>query len=166
MPRFPARFVQTDPAGHCNRQGYLQHRCYNKYGKRDLTASVHNNRSLFSRIAENIPNEFISIHHLGILDGDKEILDGPEVEGWGDALENYSFSENNGVTTVSVEMDTKEDYVDYFNETWPKALEILKKLSTVKASTSEEIRFELAQFQIDQLNQKKELEDSLDFFYD
>lgn len=48
----------------------------------------------------------------------------------------------------------------------PKSKEILKKLSTVKASTSEEIRFELAQFQIDQLNQKKELEDSLDFFYE
>jgi hypothetical protein len=83
---------------------------------------------MVSRIAENIPNEFISIHHLGILDGDKEILDGPEVEGWGDALENYSFSENNGVTTVSVEMDTKEDYVDYFDDTWPKALGILKDL--------------------------------------
>lgn len=39
--------------------------------------------------------------------------------------------------------------------THPKSKEILKKLSTVKASTSEEIRFELAQFQIDQLNQKK-----------
>ena len=50
--------------------------------------------------------------------------------------------------------------------THPKSKEILKKLSTVKASTSEEIRFELAQFQIDQLNQKKELEDSLDFFYE
>jgi hypothetical protein len=83
---------------------------------------------MVSRIAENIPNEFIYIHHLGILDGDKEILDGPEVEGWGDALENYSFSENNGVTTVSVEMDTKEDYVDYFDDTWPKALGILKDL--------------------------------------
>ncbi|MBC8883709.1 SRPBCC domain-containing protein [Flavobacterium piscinae] len=83
---------------------------------------------MVSRIAENIPNQFISIHHLGILDGDKEILDGPEVEGWGDALENYSFSENNGVTTVTVEMDTKEDYADYFDGTWPKALAILKEL--------------------------------------
>lgn len=81
---------------------------------------------MVSRIAENIPNQLISIQHLGILDGDKEILDGPEVEGWGNALENYSFSESNGVTTVSVEMDMKEDYVDYFNETWPKALGILK----------------------------------------
>lgn len=86
---------------------------------------------MVSRIAENIPNQFISIQHVGILDGDKEILDGPEVEGWGDALENYAFVENNGITTVSVEMDTKEDYADYFDGTWPKALEILKDLCEV-----------------------------------
>ncbi|MGR0304951.1 hypothetical protein [Acinetobacter beijerinckii] len=48
----------------------------------------------------------------------------------------------------------------------PKSKEIFKKIGTVKASTSEEIIFELTQFQIDQLNQKKELEDSLDFFYE
>jgi type II secretory pathway pseudopilin PulG len=50
--------------------------------------------------------------------------------------------------------------------THPKTNEIFEKISNVKASTSEEIRFELAQFQLDQLNQKKELEDSLDFFYE
>jgi type II secretory pathway pseudopilin PulG len=39
--------------------------------------------------------------------------------------------------------------------THPKTNEIFEKISNVKASTSEEIRFELAQFQLDQLNQKK-----------
>lgn len=48
----------------------------------------------------------------------------------------------------------------------PKSKQIFKKFSSLKASTSEEIRLELTQFQIDQLNQKKELEDSLDFFYE
>ncbi len=47
-----------------------------------------------------------------------------------------------------------------------KSNELSKKLANVKASTSEEIRLELTQFQIDQLNQKKELEDSLDFSYE
>lgn len=83
---------------------------------------------MVSRIAENIPNQFISIQHYGILDGDTEITEGPMVDSWRDALENYTFSETNGVTTVLVETDMNEDYVDYFNETWPKALNILKSL--------------------------------------
>jgi len=84
---------------------------------------------MIARIAENIPNEFISIQHYGMLDGDTEITEGPMVDSWRDALENYTFSETNGVTKLSVEVDTSEDYADYFDEKWPKALEILKKLS-------------------------------------
>lgn len=83
---------------------------------------------MVSRIAENIPNQFIAIQHYGILDGDTEITEGPLVDSWRDALENYTFSETNGVTTVLVETDMNEDYVDYFNDTWPKALKILKGL--------------------------------------
>jgi len=83
---------------------------------------------MVSRIAENIPNQFISIQHYGMLDGDTEITEGPMVDSWRNALENYTFSENNGITTIAVETDTSEEYADYFNETWPKALEILKDL--------------------------------------
>lgn len=83
---------------------------------------------MIARIAENIPNQFISIQHYGVLDGDTEITEGPMVETWQGALENYTFSESNGVTTIMVAVDTHDDYVDYFNETWPVALEILKDL--------------------------------------
>ncbi len=84
---------------------------------------------MVAEIAENIPNKFISIRHIGILDEDKEITSGPEVEGWAGALENYAFEENNGVTTVSIEVDTNEEYLDYFDTTWPKALDKLKFIS-------------------------------------
>lgn len=47
--------------------------------------------------------------------------------GW--KLENYSLTENNGVTTVEVELDTDDNYADYFNNTWPKALNKLKEIS-------------------------------------
>ncbi|WP_255573000.1 hypothetical protein [Hanstruepera marina] len=43
-------------------------------------------------------------------------------------MENYSFQESNGITTVTVEMDTADDYIDYFNGIWPKALSTLKKI--------------------------------------
>ena len=84
---------------------------------------------MISEIAENIPSEFVSIKHNGILDGENEITSGEQVEQWAGGHENYRFHENNGVTTVTVEMDTVDDYLDYFNNTYPKALDKLKEIS-------------------------------------
>lgn len=83
---------------------------------------------MVSEIAENNPNQFVSIRHYGILNADEEITEGPEVEKWAGGFENYSFEENNGVTTVSIELDTTESFVDYMNQTFPKALLKLKEV--------------------------------------
>jgi hypothetical protein len=83
---------------------------------------------MVSRIAENIPNRFVSIQHYGLLKADKEITEGPEVEKWANAFENYTFKEDNGTTTVAVDLDTTEDMLAYMNETYPKALDTLKEL--------------------------------------
>ncbi|HMR84938.1 MAG TPA: SRPBCC domain-containing protein [Niabella sp.] len=79
-------------------------------------------------IAENIPNKFVSIRSYGILKGETEITEGEEIEKWTGGLENYTFEENNGITTVTVDIDMADDYVDYFNETYPKALSKLKSI--------------------------------------
>ncbi|MCM4165343.1 MULTISPECIES: SRPBCC domain-containing protein [unclassified Arenibacter] len=84
---------------------------------------------MIAEIAENIPNKFISIKHYGIIENDQEILDGPKVKSWAGSMENYTFSETNGVTTITVEVDSNEEYIDYFDKTWPKALDKLKALS-------------------------------------
>ncbi|RIA09168.1 hypothetical protein OE09_0997 [Flavobacteriaceae bacterium MAR_2010_72] len=84
---------------------------------------------MVSEIADNIPFRFVSIRHYGILDGDNEIIEGPEVEKWAGTLETYAFHETNGVTTVTVESEVTEDYLDYFNTTWVKALNKLKELA-------------------------------------
>jgi hypothetical protein len=92
---------------------------------------------MVSRIAENIPNRFVSVQHYGLLKADKEITEGPEVEKWANGFENYTFQENNarpddpvgrGTTTVTVDLDTTEDFLDYMNQTYPKALDKLKEL--------------------------------------
>ena len=92
---------------------------------------------MVSRIAENIPNRFVSIQHYGLLKADKEITEGPEVEKWANGFENYTFEEKNarpddpvgrGTTTVTVDLDTTEDFLDYMNQTYPKALDKLKEL--------------------------------------
>ena len=81
---------------------------------------------MVSRIVENIPKRFVSIQHYGLYQADKEITEGPEVEKWANGFENYSFEENNGTTTVTVDLDTTEEFVDYMNEQYPQALDKLK----------------------------------------
>ena len=81
---------------------------------------------MVSKIVENIPNQFVSIQHYGLLKANKEITEGPEVEKWANGFENYSFEENNGTTIVTVSLDTTADFVDYMNQTYPKALDKLK----------------------------------------
>lgn len=87
-----------------------------------------NTGGMVSRIKENIPNEFISIEHLGVLAEGKEITSGPNIDSWAGALENYTFQPENGATLLSVNLDSNPDFEAYFAETWPKALAKLKAL--------------------------------------
>lgn len=89
-----------------------------------------NKGGMISRIVKHQPNQFVSIEHYGLLENDTEILEGPKVEAWAGGHENYSFSEQDGITTVTIELDTVEDYLDFFNTTYPKALELLKSICT------------------------------------
>ena len=83
---------------------------------------------MVSRIVDNIPNRFVSIQHYGLYKADKEITEGPEVEKWANGYENYSFEENNDSTTLTVDVDVNNDFLDYMNETYPQALEKLKEV--------------------------------------
>lgn len=84
---------------------------------------------MVSEIEENQPAKFISIRHYGFLDGETEITSGELVEKWAGGHENYTFHESNSVTTVTVDMDTIDEYLDYFQNTYPEALDRLKEIS-------------------------------------
>jgi hypothetical protein len=83
---------------------------------------------MVSKIAEIIPNQFVSIQHYGLLTSGKEITEGPDVEKWANGFENYTFDEHNGSTMVIVDLDTTEEFTDYMNEHYPRALDKLKEL--------------------------------------
>ncbi|WP_413998167.1 SRPBCC domain-containing protein [Flavobacterium sp. W1B] len=83
---------------------------------------------MVSEIVDNIPNHFVSIRHYGLVKANVEITEGPDVEKWANGFENYTFEENNGTTTVTVDLDTTEDFLDYMTQTYPKALDKLKKM--------------------------------------
>lgn len=83
---------------------------------------------MVSHISENIPGKFVGIDHVGIIHGDKEITSGPEVEEWAGVSENYTYTESNGATLLAVDMGTTLEMKEYFMETYPKALNILKAI--------------------------------------
>ncbi len=86
---------------------------------------------MVSRIEENIPNEFMSIEHLGTIMGGVEDTTSPEVQQWNGAHENYRLEEIDGGTRVRIEMeiDDKSEYAEMFAGMWPKALEALKGIA-------------------------------------
>ena len=86
---------------------------------------------MVSEIAEIIPNRFVSIRHYGLLKANVEITEGSEVEKWANGFENYTFEESNETTTLTVDLDTTEDFLDYMNETYPKALDKLKEICEI-----------------------------------
>ncbi len=84
---------------------------------------------MVSRIKENRLHEFISIEHLGMMKDGVEDTISEEVKKWFPSYENYTFTEEEGVTTVSVAIDVGEEYADMFEEMWPNGLAKLKEIS-------------------------------------
>jgi len=84
---------------------------------------------MVSRIAENIPNSYMSIEHLGTMKKGTKEVDDKESQSWSGAKENYTLKPVNGKTELKVDMDVTEEFKDYFQNTWPKALDKLKHLA-------------------------------------
>ncbi|MFT3681408.1 MAG: SRPBCC domain-containing protein [Ferruginibacter sp.] len=83
---------------------------------------------MYSRIKENIPHEFISIEHLGIISNGVVDTTSEEVKKWAPSFENYTFTETDGQTEVIVEMQISAEYKDAFEKMWPNALKELKTI--------------------------------------
>ena len=84
---------------------------------------------MISKIADNVPNEYMSIEHLGMIKDGKEDYDSPEIKSWAGAKENYTLKSSNGDTKLVVDIDLADEWKDYMNNTWPKALEKVKELA-------------------------------------
>ena len=59
-----------------------------------------------------------------------EIKEGKEINyDWAGSTEDYLLTETNGVTELDVQLDSTEEFQDYFNKKFPKALELIKQIS-------------------------------------
>jgi uncharacterized protein YndB with AHSA1/START domain len=71
------------------------------------------------------PGEFISFRH------EAEIKDGKvqPPAAWSGAHENYTLTNNNGRTTLKVDLDAADEHRGMFEDKFPKALQRIKTLS-------------------------------------
>lgn len=100
-----------------------------KKGSKVLFLDNSGKSGMISRIADNIPNEYMSIEHLGELKDGVEDLDSDRVKKWKGIHEDYILKSVNGKTELSVEMDMIDEFKEMFQNIWPKALAKVKELS-------------------------------------
>ena len=86
-------------------------------------------QGMVSVVADNIPNQFMSFKHLGMVRDGVEIVDTAETRDWAGSMENYTLKELDGKTELTVDLDISPEWKDYFVKTWPKALDNLKALA-------------------------------------
>lgn len=87
---------------------------------------------MVSEVADIRPNEFMSIRHLGIVKDGVEDTSSPESGEWSGGYENYLLQTEDGQTKLTVTMEAvsiPKDFIAYFQNTWPKALDKLKQVA-------------------------------------
>lgn len=84
---------------------------------------------MVARIKDNIPNEFLSIEHLGEVKDGVEDTTSEKVKQWAGAHENYTLKDVDSQTELIIDCDMAEDYVNMFNDMWPKALDKVKEIA-------------------------------------
>jgi uncharacterized protein YndB with AHSA1/START domain len=86
-------------------------------------------RGMYSKIKTLVPNQQMSFEHLGnIVDFLEQPLD-EESKAWTGGTENYYLTATEFGTTLRATVDVIEEYEDYFNEKFPKALQLIRLLS-------------------------------------
>ena len=86
---------------------------------------------MVSTVAENKPNTYMSIKHLGEVKDGIEDTTSERVQLWNGAMENYTLIETPGGTDLKIELEGNmpDEFKDFFLNTWPKALEKVKELA-------------------------------------
>ena len=86
---------------------------------------------MVSKIAENRPNEYMSIEHLGEVKDGVEDTTSEKVQAWKGATENYTLTEKRNGTDLKIELsgNIPDEFKDYFEQTWPIALDKLKQIA-------------------------------------
>ncbi len=94
-----------------------------------------NGSGMVALVADAIPNQFMSIKHMGSVENGVEDTESEEVKKWAGSFENYTLHDLDGQTELHVEMggaNLPDEMENQFKEMWPKALQKLKALAEEK----------------------------------
>ncbi|MDQ1555669.1 MAG: hypothetical protein QOI02_671 [Actinomycetota bacterium] len=84
---------------------------------------------MIATVLENRAAEYVSLLYLGVIDAGEDDTTSASARKFIGSYENYTFSEADGATTVTVDIDVDEDFASMFTEEWPKALGALKRIA-------------------------------------
>jgi len=91
-----------------------------------------NGMGMNSVITSRVDNEYMAFKHLSEIKNHIVMPAGESPEGWTEAMETYRLIPLDIGTQLVTTMDMVEKYIDYFQETFPKALGKIKELSEKK----------------------------------
>lgn len=87
-----------------------------------------------AEIKEFEPNRHIRAEHIAMIDKEgREDSSSPEAKKWVGVQESYDLTEKGGVTEFTAKMDTTPEFEKMFEESWPKALRLLKSVAEGRA---------------------------------
>lgn len=84
---------------------------------------------MVSKVAENRLYEFISLEHQGIVQNSVEDTTSEEAKQWAGVHENYTFTEKDGGTELTIDVDVPASMKTEMETGWNKGLATLKTMA-------------------------------------
>ena len=84
---------------------------------------------MYSIIEEKTENEYVAFKHIGEIKDKKELALDAESKIWTGSMETYLLTEKEDGIELHVEMDTLDDYIDFFCNHFPDGLKKIKELA-------------------------------------
>ena len=82
---------------------------------------------IYSIIEKHILNEYIEFKHIGsVIAGEEQPLNN-ETKTWSGSTEIYKIMVNKDTNILKVEIDVMTEHLEFMANTFPKALEVIKK---------------------------------------
>ncbi|KFC22844.1 SRPBCC family protein [Chryseobacterium sp. FH1] len=100
-----------------------------KVGGKTYFTDVSKKNGMVSTIDKIEKNKYLIFKHLGEITDGVEDTESEKVKVWSGSKEAYYLEENNGKTTLKVEVDSDENYKEMFDNGFTKGLQIIKELS-------------------------------------
>jgi len=88
-----------------------------------------NGNGMYSQITLLEPNKKIFFTHIGNIENFEELPIDENSKSWSGATENYTIISEEATSKILVSIDCLEEYVNFYSESFPKGLAIVKKIA-------------------------------------